>query len=106
MHYFSAKIEHKEPCEKCAFGTCADSEGPDQPTIRRANSGDLDQPAHPRSLIRVFTDHVCLLQPRGYPKGDKRESLPYWLDAQADLSLCWSHRSHCKFCRATAQISM
>ena len=27
------------------------------------------------------------------------------LDAQADLSLCWSHESNCKFCRAVSNIS-
>ena len=29
------------------------------------------------SLIRVFADRMCLLQPQWYPKKDKRESLPY-----------------------------
>ena len=37
-------------------------------------------------------------------KMDKREPLPYWVDIQADLSLCWSHRPYCKFCRALAHI--
>ena len=40
-----------------------------------ATSEDSDQPAHPRSLIRVFADRMCLLQPPGYPKG-----MPYWVD--------------------------
>ena len=31
---------------------------------------------HPRSLNRVFTDLMCLLQHPGYPKRDKREPLP------------------------------
>ena len=69
-----------------------------------ATSEDSDQPAHPRSLIRVFADCICLLQPPGYPKRDKREPLPYWVDVQADLSLCWSHMSYCRFCRALAQM--
>ena len=43
----------------------------------------------------VFADQLCLLQPLGYPKRDKQEPLPYWVDAQADLSLCRSHRSYC-----------
>ena len=30
-----------------------------------ATSEDSDQPAHPRSLIRVFADRMCLLQPPG-----------------------------------------
>ena len=41
-------------------------------------------------------------KPKGYPKSDKREPLPYWVDIQADLSLCCSHRSYCRFCRALA----
>ena len=67
-----------------------------------ATSEDSDQPAHPRRLMRVFTDRMCLLQPPGYPKRDKRESLPYWLDVQADLSIFWSHSSYYRFCRALA----
>ena len=64
------------------------------------------KPAHPRSLTRVFADHRCLLQPPGYPKGNKREPPPYWVDVQADMSLCSSHRSYCRFCRALAQSSL
>ena len=71
-----------------------------------ATSEDSDQPAHPRSLIRVFADRMCLLQPPGYPKKYKRGPSPYWMDVQADLSLCWSHRSYCRFCRAQAHIIM
>ena len=44
-----------------------------------ATSEDSDQPAHLWSLIRVITDLMCLLQPLGYPKRDKREPLPYCL---------------------------
>ena len=65
---------------------------------------DSDQPAHPRSLIRVYADRMCLLRPPGYPKRDGREPLPYLVDVKADLSLCWSHRSYCRFCRALAHI--
>ena len=49
-------------------------------------------------------DLMCLLQPPGYPKRDKCETLPYLVDVQANLSLCWCHRSYCRFCRAMAQI--
>ena len=42
---------------------------------------------------------MCLLQPAGYPKRDEREPVPYCVDVQADLSLLWSHRSYCRFCR-------
>ena len=67
-----------------------------------ATSEDSDQPAHPRSLIRVLADRMCLLQTRGYPKWDKREPLPHWVDVQAELSLCLSHGTYCRFCRVMA----
>ena len=51
-------------------------------------SKDSDQPAHPCSLIGVFADRICLLQPPGYPKRDNWEALLCWVDVQADLSLC------------------
>ena len=41
----------------------------------------------------------------GLSKGDKWESLTYWVDIQAYLSLCRSHRSYCWFCGALAQMS-
>ena len=44
----------------------------------RATSEDSDQPAHPRSLIRVFADRMRLLQSPGYLKIYKQEPLPYW----------------------------
>ena len=71
-----------------------------------ATSEDSDQPAHPRSLIRVFTDRTCHLKPPGCPKMDTREALPYWVNVHADLSLCWSHRFYCRFCHALALISV
>ena len=39
-----------------------------------AISEDSDQPAHPRSLIRVFADRMWLLQPADYPKRAKKNS--------------------------------
>ena len=69
-----------------------------------AISEDSDQTAHPRSLIRVFADHMCILEPTGYLKRNVRDYLPYWVDVQADLNLCWSHRSYCRSCRALAHI--
>ena len=51
-----------------------------------ATSKDSDQPVHPHYLIKVFADHICLLQPPGYLKMDKQKSLPYWMHEQADLS--------------------
>ena len=59
-----------------------------KPTIRLVRSAQTqNKPAHPRSLIRAFAERMRLLQPLGYPKRDKREPLPYWMDIQADLSL-------------------
>ena len=51
-----------------------------------ATSEDSDQPVHLYSLIRIFADRMCLLQSPSYPKTDKRESLPNWVDVQANLS--------------------
>ena len=48
---------------------------------------------------------MCLLQSPGCPTSDKREALPYWLAVQADLCLCWSHRSYCRFYRALTHIA-
>ena len=48
-------------------------------------SEESDQSGHPPSLIRVF---------------DVRS-----MDAQADLSLRWAHKSFCWFCHAVAQFS-
>ena len=47
---------------------------------------------------------TCLLQPPSYPKRDKQKPLPYWMDVDADLSLCWLHRSYCRFCHELAHI--
>ena len=66
----------------------------------------IDQPAQPRNLIRVFADRVCLLEPPGYPKTDKQDLLAYQTDVQADLSICWSHRSYRRFCHALGIVIM
>ena len=58
-----------------------------KPTLRLVRPANSDQPAHPRSLIRVFADRMCLLQLPRYPKRDIGELLPYWVDVQADLIL-------------------
>ena len=58
------------------------------------------------AIWSVFTDGMCLVEPPGYLKRVKREPLPYWVDVQADLSLCWSYRSFCRFCCVLAQLYM
>ena len=52
-----------------------------------ATSEDSDQTAHPRSLITAFADRICFLRPPGYPKRDERETLLYFVNVQAHLSL-------------------
>ena len=56
-----------------------------KPTIKLMRPAKTDQPAHPRSLIRVFADRLCLLQPPGYQKRDEQEPLPYRVHLQADV---------------------
>ena len=68
-------------------------------------SKDSDQPAYLCSLIKVSADHMCLSQTLGYRKRDKQKALLYWEDVHADLSLCWSHRSYCRFCGSLAYMS-
>ena len=93
------------------WGKCQCTLNPFEPAHNKtynktcATSEDSDQPANPCSLIRVFTNSMCLLQPRGCPKKGKGEPLPNWLDLQADLSLCWSNRSYCRFCHALAHLT-
>ena len=65
-----------------------------------ASSEDSDQPAHPRSLHCLHAPSKASVS----TKRDKRDSLPHWVDVEVDLSLCWSHRSYCRFCRALAQM--
>ena len=55
-----------------------------------ATSKDSDQPGHLHSPIRVFADRMCLLQLPRVSKKTEQEHLLYWVDIQADLSICWS----------------
>ena len=68
---------------------------------------DSDQPLHPHGLIRVFTDLMCLLQPLGYLKRDKREPLPYWMAVQViaghtglivGFVVCWLILNYHRLC--------
>ena len=69
-----------------------------------ATREDLDQPAHLCSLLKVVNNRMCFLQPPGNANRDKQEPLPYPVNIQADRSLCWSHRSYCRF--ALVQMEM
>ena len=75
IHYVNPSTLNPPAYDRTYDKTCATSE-------------DSDQPAHQRSLIRVFAVCMCLLQSPGYRKRDTREPLPYWVDVQADLSHC------------------
>ena len=88
----SEKYKTNEPAPDNTYNkTCAINE-------------DSDQLAQRRCLIRVFAGRKCLQQPSGYPKDDTCEPFRYWVNVQADLSPCWSHRSYCRYYHALAQI--
>ena len=61
-------------------------------------SEDSDQPGHPPSLIRVFAVRSVGSQGSKVFSCGQRRLWSDWADAQADLSLCWAHRSFCWFC--------
>ena len=69
-----------------------------------APSKDSDQPWHLPSLIRVFAVHLKKHWVISYPLSTQRMLWSEWVDAQADLSLRWTHRSFCWFCHAAAHI--
>ena len=56
-----------------------------KPTLRRVISEDSDETVHQSDQNLRY--HMYLPQPPGYQKMDERDSLPYWLDVQADPSL-------------------
>ena len=66
--------------------TCATSEDSDQPV-------QTDQSIHWSHVLSTVS-----------PKRNKQEPLPYYVDVQAGLSLCWSHRSYCRVCHALTRI--
>ena len=69
-----------------------------------APSDGSDQPGHLPSLIRVFA--VCMKKAwvLSYPLRALRRFWSDRVDAQADLSLRWSHRSFCWFGHAAAHL--
>ena len=52
--------------------------------------------SHKSSLIACASNSLWAIQ-RGI-------TLPYRGNVQANLSLCWSHKSYCRFCRALAHL--
>ena len=71
-----------------------------------APSKDSDQPGHPPSLIRVFAVRMKKGWVLSYPLSAQQRLWSDWVDAQADLSLCWAHMPLCWFCRQVAQIAL
>ena len=64
--------------------------------ITCAPSEDLDQPAHPRRLIRVFAFRWKTLWIFGYPQSAMRRLWSACADAQADQSLRRAHMQSCR----------
>ena len=56
-----------------------------------APSEDSDQPGHPPRLIRVFAVRMKKAWVLSYPLSPQRRLWSDWTNAQADLSLRWSH---------------
>ena len=61
-------------------------------------------PAKTRSLIRVFAIRLKKAWVLSYPLSAKQRLWSDWVDAKADLSLRWAHRSFCRFYYEAAQI--
>ena len=60
-----------------------------------APSEASDQPGHPPSLIKVFTVRLIGSEGPSVSSCGQRRLWSDWADVQADLSLCWAHRSFC-----------
>ena len=58
-----------------------------------------------RPVWSVFAVHMKKPLVLGYPVSAQWRLWSDWADAQADLSLCWVHRSFCWFCRAAAHLA-
>ena len=56
-----------------------------------APSEDSEHPGHPSSLIRVFAVRMKKHWVLSYPLSPQRRFWSDWADAQADLSLRWTH---------------
>ena len=59
----------------------------------RATSKHTVQPSHPRSLIAVFADRMCILPPPGYTKRNKHNPCSTGLVYRV---ICWPHKSYCR----------
>ena len=73
-----------------------------KPTIRLVRPANIPMNLRIRAVWSDYLLIACafyIVQPPGYPKRDKREPLPHWMNVQANLSLCWLHRSYCRIYR-------
>ena len=64
-----------------------------------APSEDSDKPGHPPSLISLFAVHMKKAWVLSYPLSTPRRLWSDWVDAQADLSLHWTHTHFVAPCR-------
>ena len=69
-----------------------------------APSADSDQPRQPPSLISLCCALNGKLRTWDFSSCRQRSIWSDWADAQADLCLCWAHRSFCLFCSVAAQL--
>ena len=69
-----------------------------------ASNEESDQPAHPRSLIRVFVVRMIKLCTLGYPKCAQGRFWWDCADAQADLSFRRAHMFESTFSEAASHI--
>ena len=83
---------YESACEKTYNKTCMTSK-------------ELDQPANPPSMARVFVHSSFDSVEAVEGTCDQRRLRSDCADAQADLSLRWSHKSYCRFYRALAHIA-
>ena len=75
-----------------------------KPTIRRVTRKNADQPVHPTSMATVPLS-LSFNRPEAVAcTCDQRILWLDYADAQADLSLRWSHKSYCRFYRALVPI--
>ena len=73
--------------------------------ITCAPNEDSNQPAHPRSLIRVFAVRMTKLCILGYPTCAKWRFWSACANAQADLNLHWAHLSKGTFSDVAVHMS-
>ena len=69
-------------------------------------SKDSDQPIQSHSLARVFVNPSLDSLKAIQSTCDQRRLWSNCADAQADLSLRWSHKSYCRFCLVLAQFQI